>query len=134
MEKQTTKTKTMKKVTTKNQVMDYLQWSSEEYEERVLQQYWAWCINYGQYHSIIQQLLANRAVNKWFLMEFNKLEIHFLNIVNVVPQKTEPLRNHYKACTSEIMGIYQKPLIEAIKKNIDFIKINTQTNTIYYAN
>ena len=123
-----------KTTTTKNQIIDYLQWSSDEYDDRVFTAYWNWCQHYGHYESIIQQMLAHAGINKWFISEYAKLENNFLQVVNVVPNRTKTLQAHYKACTAEIMGIYPKPLINAIKKNTDFIKSNHQTDTIFYAN
>ncbi len=123
-----------KSISTKNQIIDTLQWSSEDYEKRVFQTMWNWCQIYGKYPSVIQQLLANSKINKWFLQEFEKCELEFLKLSEVVPNKVEPLRDHYKACTSQIMGIYPRALIEGITKNKEFS--NTfLTNTIaYYAN
>ena len=134
MEKQTTKTKTMKKVTTKNQVMDYLQWSSEEYEDRLFLTIWNWCQQYGDHPSVVQQLMANARINRWFLIEYQKLELQFLQITDVVPQKTEQLRAHYKAYTAQIMAVYPKPLIESIKRNREFSNLLLTNTPIYYAN
>ncbi|WP_329804435.1 hypothetical protein [Flavobacterium facile] len=122
----------MNKTTTKNQVIDYLQWSSEEYEERLFLSILKWCQHYGAYPSIIQQLLANAQINKWFLNEYNKAELQFLKITEVVPNNTEVLRGHYKACTAQVMAIYPAPLINSIKRNREFS--NAILDTVYYAN
>lgn len=121
----------MKSVSTKNQVMDCLQWSSDEYDQRLFQTIWNWCHIYGKYPSIIQQLLANSQVNKWFLTEYEKCELQFLKVAEVVPNRVEPLRGHYKACTSHVMTIYSQPLIDNIKRNRDFTTIIIE---VYYAN
>ena len=122
------------KVATKNQIIDHLQWTSQDYDDRVFQAYWNWCQLHGQLQSIIQQLLANRGVNKWFLQEYEKLENQFLQIVAVAPNNIDMLEIHYKVCTSAIMANYPKDLMDAIKKNIAFLKSQPMTNTIYYAN
>jgi len=122
-----------KSVSTKNQVMDCLQWPSEEYDQRLFETIWNWCHIYGKYPSIIQQLLANSQVNKWFLTEYEKCEIQFLKVADVVPNRVEPLRAHYKACTAQIMAIYPQALIDDIKRNRNFTTIIID-NTIYYAN
>lgn len=124
----------MKSISTKNQVIDFLQWSTQEYEDRLFLSMWNWCQHYGQYPSIVQQLLANSQVNKWFMAEYEKCELQFLRITEVVPSKTETLEAHYKACTAQIFAVYPKPLIDAVNKNIDFLKANPLTNTLYYAN
>lgn len=124
----------MKSVSTKNQVMDCLQWSSDEYDQRLFQTIWNWCHIYGKYPSIIQQLLANSQVNKWFLTEYEKCEFQFLKVAEVVPNKVEPLRDHYKACTVQIMAIYPQPLIDSITRNKEFSNIFLTNTPIYYAN
>lgn len=124
----------MGKPTTKNQVIDYLQWSSEDYEWRLLLSMLKWCQKYGAYPSVTQQLLANVQVNKWFMREYEKLELQFIEIAEKIPNKTRQLEGHYKACTSEIQEIYPKPLIEGIKRNRDFSNELTPNTPIYYAN
>ncbi|MBP4139985.1 hypothetical protein [Flavobacterium geliluteum] len=91
------------KTTTQNQIQDYLQWSTEEYEDRLLLAIMKWCEHYGQYPSVVQQLLANSSINKWFMMEYGKCELHFLKIVNVIPPQPDHLLAHYKACTAQMM-------------------------------
>ena len=121
--------------TTKNQVMDYLQWSSEQYEGRYFQSFWTWCQNYGQYPSVIQQLLANRQVNAWFNYEFGKLEHNFIKIYEACPNASvQVLENHYKAATASIITIYPKPLLEQVKRNREFSNIYVTNTPIYYAN
>jgi hypothetical protein len=123
-----------KTISTKNQIMDYLQWSSDEYDQRTFQTIWNWCQQYGEYPSIIQQLLANSNVNKWFLTEYEKCELQFLKVAEVIPNNTEALRAHYKACTAQIMAIYPKPLIDSIARNREFSNTYLTNTPIYYAN
>ncbi len=123
-----------KTISTKNQIMDYLQWSSDDYDKRVFTAYWNWCQLYGQYPSVVQQLLANSQVNKWFITEYEKCELQFLKITEVVPNKTQTLEAHYKACTAQIMAVYPKPLIESIKRNREFSDRIITNTLIYYAN
>lgn len=112
----------MKKTTsTKNQVMDTLMWSSEYYDERLFQSYWNYCHIYGNYPSKIQQLLANSALNKWFIREYAKAEALFLQIAEVTPpSKVEFLRGQYMALTAEVFSLFPKPIIEKVKINKDF--------------
>lgn len=113
----------MKTIATKHQVMDALQWSSEEYDDRLFQSYFNYCVSYGMYPANIQQLLANSKLNKWFLIEYQKAEHQFLKITDVVPPtKVEFLRGQYKACTADVMKLYSKPLLE-VNRNKDFSKI-----------
>lgn len=126
----------MKNTTTKNQVLDLLQWSSQEYEDRLFQAIYNWCQQKGKLPSVIQQLLANAQINKWFLNEYNKCELQFLKIADVVPNNTEALRSHYKSCTLQIFNIEPSALMNDIKKNGDFsTAIYYTTSTILlYAN
>ena len=124
-----------KKVSTKNQIMDYLQWSSDEYEDRVFLSIFNWCQQYGGYPSVVQQLLANAQINRWFMMEYQKCEFQFLKIVGIVPiNHTEQLRGHYKACTSQVMAVFPKPLIDGIKRNREFSNQLATNLPVYYAN
>ena len=120
--------------TTKNQVLDLLQWSTQEYEDRLFQTIYNWCQQHGKYPSIIQRLLANAQVNKCFLNEYHKCELEFLKIAEVVPNKTDALQNHYKSCTIQIFQVFPSALIESIKSNGDFSKILIMNLPPYYAN
>lgn len=122
------------KTTTQNQIQDYLQWSSEEYEDRLLLSIMKWCQHYSQYPSVMQQLLANAQVNKWFMSEYHKCELQFLKIVNVIPPQPDQLQAHYKACTARVMVIHPKALLEKIKRNKDFSNLLVTHTPVYYAN
>lgn len=121
------------KPTIKNQVIDSLQWSSDEYDKRFFDTFWHWCWNHGKYPSVSQQLLANSVINKWFIIEFQKKEIEFLNLTNAIsPNKLELLRTNYKVLTAEVIGIYPSALMQDHKRNKGFS--NSLNNTVYYAN
>lgn len=122
------------KATTQNQIQDYLQWSTEDYEDRLILSIMKWCDHYGQYPSISQQLLANSEVNRWFMTEYHKCELQFLEIVNVVPLNPAQLATHYKACTAQMMARYPKPLLEKIKRNKDFSNLIVTHTPVYFSN
>jgi hypothetical protein len=122
------------KATIKNQILDYLQWSNDEYEQRLFKTIWNWCQHYGKSPSLTQQLLANAVINKWFINEYQKCELQFLKIVEVVPNNTDALRNHYKSCTIQIMMIYPQTLIDEIKNNKAFSSMFLTNIPVYYAN
>lgn len=122
------------KTTTQNQIQDHLQWSTEEYEDRLILSIMTWCQHYGQYPSIVQQLLANSGFNKWFMREYHKCELQFLKIVDVIPPKPDQLQAHYKACTAQMMIKYPIPIMEKIKRNKDFSNLLVTNTPIYYAN
>lgn len=123
------------KATTKNQVIDILQWTSEKYEDELFTSMWNWCARHGGYPSVIQQLMANASINRWFICEFSKCENQFLKIAAVVPSNnTKQLETHYKTCTEEIQKKFNLPLIESVKRNKDFSNIFVTNTPVYYAN
>jgi hypothetical protein len=122
------------KTTTQNQIKDYLQWSTEEYEDRLLLSIMKWCQLHGQFPSITQQLLANSEINKWFMKEYHKCELQFLKIVDVIPPKPDQLEAHYKACTAQVMAIYPKAFLDKIKRNKVFSNLIVTHTPVYYAN
>lgn len=122
------------KTTTQNQIQDYLQWSTEEYEDRLILSIMVWCQHHGQYPSIVQQLLANSGLNKWFMMEYQKCELQFLKIVAVIPPQPDQLLSHYKACTAQMMIKRPKALLEKIKRNKEFSNLLLTHTPVYYAN
>lgn len=117
-----------------NQIQDHLQWSTQEYENRLFFSFFNWCQLHGKYPSITQQLLANAQVNKWFMNEYYKCEVEFLKIVDVVPPKLKKLQAHYKACTAGVMEIYPKPLLDKIKRNKDFSNQLVTDTPVYIFN
>lgn len=119
----------------KNIIIDYLQLTSEQYNEQVFQNYWSWCTKYGKTPTHTQQLLANKSVNKWWMDEYQKLEDQFINAIGVLPLKKDILQHTFYGFTVQIFTIYPKALIEAIRN--DNIKIELETIKKlpnYYAN
>ncbi len=123
----------MKTISTKNQIMDTLQWSSEEYDARVFHAYWNYCHLYGKYPSKIQQLLANSRLNHWYILQYAKAEHMFLKATQTVPNPSVNfLRGQYKAYTAQVSTFYLEPLT-VVPKNSDFS--NQYINNItYFAN
>lgn len=122
------------KATIQNQVIDYLQWSSQEYEDRIFLSMCKWCELHGQYPSVIQQLLANAAVNRWFLREYAKREANFLKMAETEPNNPSNLRTLYKVCTSTIQTVYCDALMAGIKRNRDFSNQLYNDAPVYYSN
>ena len=122
------------KTTTHNQVIDYLQWTTDEYEQRIFQAMYNWCQIHGKWPSIIQQYLANAAINKWFLAEYSKCEQDFIKIAEHLPNNPRQLEAHYKACTADIGAKYCKPLMKNIKRNKDFSNLFLDNAPVYYSN
>lgn len=118
---------------TKNKIIDYLQWTSKELEKKQFQVYWNWCRQHGGTDSIVQQMLANSSINKWYLIELNKLELQFITIAELNPN-AKNLESMYYSCISQIFTIYPKALVNEIKRNTSFSEKLITNTPIYYAN
>jgi hypothetical protein len=119
----------------KKYIKEYLQLSEQEYEDKIFMYYWNWCYKYGGTESKTQELLANSAVNKWWLFEFQKLEKKFFESLEHLPKTTQALQNCYRANIVHIFTIYPKALIDGINPNNQIFKQNLITNTeSVYAN
>lgn len=119
----------------KNKIIDYLQLTSEQYDERIFQIFWSWCQRYGKTTNHSQQLLSNSAVSNWWTREYEKLENKFLEALPYLPLHKNSLEYHFYGFVGEISTIYPKALIDAISKNVnkEEIKISKKL-PIYYAN
>jgi hypothetical protein len=117
----------------KNKVMDYLMISSEEYDEMILNTFWNWCDKWATSGSVFQGLVANSALNKWFLQQHSRLEKDFIDLVEFFPNKFNNAKFNYHSCTAEIFLLYPKPLINACKNNIDY-SMRLNEKIIVYAN
>jgi hypothetical protein len=119
----------------KNIIIDYLQLTTEQYNEIVFQNYWNWCLKYGKTPAHTQQLLACSTVNKWWMNEYSKLEVQFINAIGVLPLRKDILEHTFYAFTVQIFANYPKPLIDAIRND----NLKNEVETIkkypsYYAN
>ncbi|WP_294958758.1 hypothetical protein [uncultured Flavobacterium sp.] len=118
-----------------NKIIDYLQLTSEEYDERVFEIFWSWCFKYGKSSNHSQQLLANSPISNWWIKEYVKLESKFLEAVPHLPLHKNSLEYHFYGFVGEMSTIYPKALIDAISKNIqkEDSRITKQLPK-YYAN
>jgi hypothetical protein len=110
----------MKTTHTKNKVIDYLQWSHDEYERHIFQTYWLWCQEHSRYESVIQQLVANAQVNAWFLAEYSKREAKCIIALEATNYTLAEMTTIYKVSMNLILNIYPSALMEDIKRNRDF--------------
>lgn len=118
-------------MTNKNKVMDYLMISSAEYDEMIFTTYWNWCDKWATSGSVFQGLVANASLNKWFLLQYSKLEQDFIDLIEFFPKKLSNSKFNYHNCTVDIFNLYPKPIINACKNNLDYqIKI-TEKITLY---
>jgi hypothetical protein len=117
----------------KNKVMDYLMISSEEYDQMIFTTFWNWCDKWATSGSVFQKLVANAALNRWFLQQYNILEEDFIDLIEFYPKKLNNAKFNYHNCTVDIFNLYPKPLIDTCKNNLDYqMKLNEKI--ILYAN
>lgn len=118
----------------RNKIIDYLQWTSHEYDQRFFKAYWNWCQLHASSPSQVQQFLACASINKWFCIQYSLLEENFVKIAEIMPNNTKQLVTHYETCTADISSIYPADLISSIKRNADFSNAIITNTPIFYAN
>ena len=103
--------------TIKNQIIDYLQWSTIQYEDRYMLQYFNWCRLHGIQPSVVQELLANAKINNYFNRQMALCESNFIKIIQALPHCSIcQLEAHYYACAAEVMHNYPT-VISQYKQN-----------------
>lgn len=107
----------MKTENIKNQVMDYLMWSSARYQSHVFKAFFYWCELHGKEASVTQQLLTNKAINQWFLTEYQKQEIAFIKALPGLPSNALVRKDIYLYFTGKIVGLCPVALVKGIKTN-----------------
>ena len=92
--------------------------TENDYEMMVFSFYGRWCESVTGNTRQYQAVLANSAINKWFLIELEKCEKEFHQMTdryvggNVTPLD---LKKCYNECTFKIFNIRPKALLETIK-------------------
>jgi hypothetical protein len=94
-----------------------LQLTAEEYEALLFGAYARWCesvtINARQF----QQVLANSAINKWYLMEYTKCEKEFNSLTDRYDSiSADDYKRCYNDCTYGMFNIRPTALLQEIKK------------------
>ena len=102
----------------KNQITDYLQISSLQYEDQTFAYYLRWCDTRGLCPKEVQKLLANASISKWFMYEFSKLENDFCQALPFLIKSKKDLKHEYQAIVGNIYTIYPQPLINAVVNTI----------------
>ena len=120
----------MKTTTLESKVQDYLQWSTFEYETFIFQFYWNWCSKNAMTEARTQQIIANSAINKWFMIELEKALTLFVQSAESLPSKKDILERVFYGLLAEIHTKYPKPLMDEVKLNISF-KILFKEHLIY---
>ncbi|AMA49435.1 hypothetical protein [Flavobacterium covae] len=103
-------------------VIELLDLSTPDYETLLFETYFNWCTDFcSNYQDDLQSLVANRALNKYFLQEYNKLEEEFLQLASRYENNINITSVHYRElyadCTVKIFNRFSKVLIKKAKQN-----------------
>jgi len=107
-----------------------LQITAEDYENMIFGAYARWCESVTINAREFQKVLANSAVNKWFLVEYAKCEAEFNMMTNryegSVTVSIEDLKICYIDCTHRINNIRPTALLLEIKKTkaVSYLKVH----------
>ena len=98
-----------------------LKMSADEYEEMIFGAYARWCETVTTNAHEFQKVLANSAVNKWFLMEYAKCEKDFEQLTDRYEECETITANDFKRCYAEctyrMFNIRPMALLNEAKKS-----------------
>lgn len=102
----------------------------QEYELKVFDIWFTWCANRSIDIAELQMLLANSAINKWFIDEMRYHEKEFRERITpfINTASKQDIENCYKITSSGIYGKYPKPLTDEVSKSLSNIKITLTHN------
>ena len=103
----------------------------EQYESLIWDLYNNWCESVSTNNREYQKVLANAAVNRWFIMELQKSEAEFAIITDrYVDSNVTPLdfNNCYRDCTYRLFNIRPTGLLNEVKKMPKGIKVLNALN------
>lgn len=102
------------------QIIEKLGIEKENYEYMIFCFYARWCEGVTSNTRNYQEVLANSAINRWFLIELSKLEVEFIIISNKYPNADpKDLQALYSDCTFDIFKIKPIALLnEIVSKKI----------------
>lgn len=93
--------------------------TNEQRESNLFGLYLRWCESVTTNHNDFQAVLANAAINAWFLTELKKLEAEFQlrtnRYENSQTVSVEDLKICYIECTQQMFNIRPMALLEAVK-------------------
>lgn len=98
-----------------------LKMTREVYEELLIEKYVRWCMSLCVVNitTELQQIIANKAVNAYYILEYDKLEQEFLNTLKGyegIELSAKEARELYTEITGKTFMLNPKPLIESAKK------------------
>jgi len=97
-----------------------LKMSTEEYENLIFGAYARWCESVTTNTHEFQKVLANSAINKWFMLEYGKCEKEFEQLTKRYEESdtiiTSDFQRCYAECTYRMFNIRPMVLLNEIKK------------------
>lgn len=97
-----------------------LKMSNEEYELLIFGAYARWCESVTINTHEFQKVLANSAINKWFMLEYAKCELDFEQLTKRYEENdtiiAEDFKRCYAECTYRMFNIRPMVLLNEIKK------------------
>lgn len=98
-------------------VRQYLQMDAFEYDMMLFGMWMRWVENATMTEAEFQKVLANPAVNKWYITKLGEIENQFLTMASKYPDAgKDRCRQNYNEMTYALYNTYPLPLIkEAIK-------------------
>lgn len=104
-----------------------LQMTSEDYENMIFGAYARWCESVTINPREFQKVIANSAVNKWYLTEYAKCEKEFNHLTDRYGNSitTEDFKRCYSDCTYIMFNIRPTALLQEIKKTrvVSYLKV-----------
>ena len=105
-----------------------LQMTAEDYENMIFGGYARWCESVTINAREFQKVIANSAINKWYLMEYAKCEKEFNNLTDRYGNSitTEDFKRCYNDCTFGMFNIRPTALLQEIKKTraVSYLKVH----------
>ena len=92
------------------------------YEEMYIESYMRWCQDFAiNYENDLQKIMANTAISKWYLAEYEKCEAEFLRRMIRRQQTLRPVsqtdaQSAYNDCTYDMFNLRPKGLLMDAKK------------------
>ncbi len=100
-------------------IHEFLGLSAQEHQDDLMRIWMNWTENNARDAAHWQNLLANRALNRWFWAEMDKLERQFVATVSRYEDSGTITAVDYRRCyhrtTVHIFEIYPKGIVEAAK-------------------
>jgi hypothetical protein len=97
-----------------------LQMTASEYDDMVFKSYLRWCESVSLNAQELQKILANSSISRWYMTEYTKLEVEFMQLTGsfeICETITKcDFKTCYKNCTIQMFNIRPMPLLQEAKK------------------